>query len=103
MYLLISGHFNLLSIIPIGDDWFYISVLGVICTALAFLLGTEVLKELSPFTVSISINLEPIYSILFALWIFGESEIMSIEFYIGAAIILTTIILNALLKAKESK
>ena len=103
LYLLISGDFNLLSIIPIGDDWFYILVLGIICTALAFLLGTEVLKELSPFTVSISINLEPIYAILLALWIFGESEIMSIEFYIGAAIILTTIILNAFLKAKESK
>ena len=51
-------------------------------------LGTEVLKELSPFTVSISVNLEPIYAIL-SLMIFGESEIMSMEFYIGAAIILT--------------
>ena len=103
LYLLISGEFNIHSIIPYSYDWFYILVLGVICTALAFLLGTEVLKELSPFTVSISVNLEPIYAILLALWIFGESEIMSIEFYIGAAIILTTIILNAFFKAKESK
>ena len=103
LYLLISGEFNIHSIIPYSYDWFYILVLGVICTALAFLLGTEVLKELSPFTVSISVNLEPIYAILLALWIFGESEIMSIEFYIGAAIILTTIILNAFFKAKESE
>ena len=103
LYLLLSGEFNIHSIIPNSYDWFYILVLGVICTALAFLLGTEVLKELSPFTVSISINLEPIYAILLALWIFGESEIMSIEFYIGAAIILTTIILNAFFKAKESE
>lgn len=102
-YLFISGDFILQSIIPVGYDWFYIFVLGIICTALAFLLGTEVLKELSPFTVSISINLEPIYAILLALWIFGENEIMSIEFYLGAAIILTTIILNAFLKAKESE
>jgi len=102
-YLLISGDFILQSIIPVGYDWFYIFTLGVFCTALAFLLGTEVLKELSPFTVSISINLEPIYAILLALWIFGENEIMSIEFYLGAAIILTTIIVNAFLKAKESK
>ena len=102
-YLFISGDFILQSIIPVGYDWFYIFVLGIICTALAFLLGTEVLKELSPFTVSISINLEPIYAILLALWIFGENEIMSIEFYLGAAIILTTIILNAFLKAKENE
>ena len=103
LYLLISGEFNIHSIIPYSYDWFYILVLGVICTALAFLLGTEVLKELSPFTVSISVNLEPIYAILLALWIFGESEIMSKEFYIGAAIILITIILNAFFKAKESE
>ena len=103
LYLFLSSEFNIHSIIPNSYDWFYILVLGVICTALAFLLGTEVLKELSPFTVSISINLEPIYAILLALWIFGESEIMSIEFYIGATIILTTIILNAFFKAKESE
>ena len=74
----------------------------IICTAIAFLLGTEVLKELSPFTVSISINLEPIYAIILALCFFGDSEIMSIEFYIGAAIILATIVGNAYLKANES-
>jgi len=103
LYLLMSGEFNIHNIIPYSYDLFYILVLGVICTALAFLLGTEVLKELSPFTVSVSVNLEPIYAILLALWIFGESEIMSIEFYIGALIILTTIILNAFFKAKESE
>ena len=80
----------------------YILILGIICTAIAFLLGTEVLKELSPFTVSISINLEPIYAIILALCFFGDSEIMSIEFYIGAAIILATIVGNAYLKANES-
>ena len=103
LYLLMIGEFNVNSIIPYSYDLFYVLVLGIICTALAFLLGTEVLKELSPFTVSVSINLEPIYAILLALWFFGESEIMSIEFYIGAAIILTTIILNAFFKAKESE
>ena len=103
LYLLMIGEFNVDSIIPYSYDLFYVLVLGIICTALAFLLGTEVLKELSPFTVSVSINLEPIYAILLALWFFGESEIMSIEFYIGAAIILTTIILNAFFKAKESE
>lgn len=103
LYLLMIGEFNVNNIIPYSYDLFYVLVLGIICTALAFLLGTEVLKELSPFTVSVSINLEPIYAILLALWFFGESEIMSIEFYIGAAIILTTIILNAFFKAKESE
>ena len=102
-YFILIGDFDLEKLIPHGIDWLYILVLGVICTAIAFLLGTEVLKELSPFTVSISVNLEPIYAIVLALLIFGESEIMSLEFYIGASIILGTIIINAFLKSKESQ
>ena len=102
IYFIVSGSFEIQNIIPQGIDWAYILILGIICTAIAFLLGIEVMKELSPFTVSISINLEPIYAILLALWFFGDSEIMSKEFYFGAAIILATIIGNAYLKAKES-
>jgi len=101
LYFVLKGDFNVLQIIPTGIDWVYILVLGIICTAIAFMYGTLVLKELSPFTVSISVNLEPIYAILLALLIFGESEIMSIEFYIGALIILATIVLNAYFKSKE--
>ncbi len=101
LYFVLKGDFNVLQIIPTGIDWVYILVLGIICTAIAFMYGTLVLKELSPFTVSISVNLEPIYAILLALLIFGESEIMSIEFYIGAIIILATIVLNAYFKSKE--
>ena len=102
IYCIVRGSFDIQNIIPQGTDLVYILILGIICTAIAFLLGTEVLKELSPFTVSISINLEPIYAILLALWFFGDSEIMSTEFYVGALIILATIIGNAYLKAKES-
>ena len=102
IYCIVSGSFEIQNIIPQGIDWLYILILGIICTAIAFLLGTEVLKELSPFTVSISINLEPIYAIILALWFFGDSEIMSIEFYFGAAIILATIVGNAYLKDNES-
>tara|TARA_B110000977_G_scaffold137738_1_gene174961 strand:+ start:213 stop:1091 length:879 start_codon:yes stop_codon:yes gene_type:complete len=102
LYFSFKDDFDLHQIIPHGIDWLYILVLGVICTAIAFLLGTAVLKELSAFTVSISVNLEPIYGILLALWIFGESEEMSMEFYFGAGIILSTILANAYFKSKET-
>ena len=101
LYFIFSGN-EIQQIIPIGIDWLYMLILGVVCTAFAFLLGIEVMKELSPFTVSISVNLEPIYAILLALYVFGESEIMSLEFYIGASIILATIGGNAYLKSKET-
>jgi len=102
LYFSLKEDFDLHQIIPQGIDWLYILVLGVICTAVAFLLGTAVLKELSAFTVSISVNLEPIYGILLALWIFGDSEEMSVGFYCGAFIILATILANAYFKSKES-
>lgn len=101
LYFALKGEFQLSQIIPVGIDWIYLTFLGVVCTAIAFMMGIAVLKELSPFTVSISVNMEPIYAIVLALLIFGESEVMSVEFYYGFAIILGTIILNAYLKSRN--
>lgn len=86
---------------PVELDWIYLLVLGLICTSFAFVVSIEVMKVLSPFTVSISINMEPIYAILFALLFFGEEEFMSPLFYLGAAIVLSTIFLNSYLKRKS--
>jgi drug/metabolite transporter (DMT)-like permease len=61
------------------------------------------MKWLSPFTVMLTINLEPIYGILLALVVFGESEFMSGSFYIGALIILTTVIVNGVLKVRQGR
>ena len=49
----------------------------------------------------LTINLEPIYGIVLALLIFNDKEKMSFEFYIGAFIILMTVILNGILKNKK--
>ena len=103
VYFSFQDNFSIYTIIPSGIDWLYILILGVVCTAIAFLLGTEVLKKLSAFTVSITVNLEPIYGILLALWVFGEGEEMSSEFYIGVFIILSTIIANAFFKSRAAK
>ncbi len=84
-------------------DWLYTILLGTICTAFAFLMGVYVMKELSPYTISISVNMEPIYSILLALILFQEDEKMSLGFYFGGLVILLTIFMNAYLKSKERK
>ena len=56
------------------------------------------MKFISPYTVMLTINLEPVYGIILALLIFKEKEKMSPEFYLGAVIILTTVILNGIIK-----
>lgn len=84
-------------------DLLYLLILSSVCTAYAFIASTAVMKFLSPYTVMLTINLEPIYGIILAVLIFKEKEKMSFEFYIGAAIILMTVIINAIIKSRKKQ
>lgn len=89
-----------------GTLWvniFYLLILSILCTAIAFVVSVEVMKNLSPFTVSVSINMEPIYSIVLALLFFGQREFMSTGFYVGALLILGVIFLNAWIKKNQKR
>ena len=79
-------------------DLLWLLVLSSVCTAYAFIASVGVMKHLSPYTVMLTINLEPIYGIVLALIIFNDKEKMSPQFYVGALIILSTVILNGILK-----
>jgi drug/metabolite transporter (DMT)-like permease len=79
-------------------DWVYLLILSSICTAYAFIASVEVMKFISPYTVMLTINLEPIYGIILAILIFKDKEKMSPEFYFGALLILFTVIVNGLIK-----
>ncbi len=85
------------------NDIFWLILLSSVCTAYAFSASVKVMKFLSPYTVMLTINLEPIYGIILALLIFKDSENMNPLFYIGALIILSTVILNGILKNKKEK
>ncbi|WP_293873557.1 DMT family transporter [Flavobacterium sp.] len=84
-------------------DIMYLMILSSICTAYAFIASTSIMKFLSPYTVMLTINLEPIYGIILAVLIFKEKEKMSLEFYIGACIILLTVLLNAVIKSYQKR
>ena len=84
------------------NDWIYIGILASVCTAYAFIASVHIMKYISPFTVVLTYNLEPVYGIILALLIFCESELMSANFYYGAIIILATVILDALIKSKPN-
>lgn len=84
-----------------SNDFMWLIVLSSVCTAYAFSASVKVMKYLSPYTVMLTINLEPIYGIILALLVFNDKEKMSGEFYIGALIILSTVILNGILKNKK--
>ena len=100
IYLLFEGKFNAQFFEVSGKDWILILLLSSICTAYAFTASVNVMKRLSPYTVMLTTNLEPVYGILLAYFIIGEDEKMSMPFYIGSALILATVILNGVIKNK---
>lgn len=98
MYLLYNGSFTKEFFFVSMSDILWLLILGSVCTAYAFLASVKVMKYLTPYTVMLTINLEPIYGIILGILVFSESEKMSPEFYIGASIILITVLLNGVIK-----
>ncbi|MDC7996301.1 DMT family transporter [Altibacter sp. HG106] len=103
LYLLIEGRFTTAFFQLSGTDWGYLLLLASACTAYAFIASVHVMRWLSPYTVMLTINLEPVYGILLALLILGSDEYMSPQFYYGAGLILITVIANGILKVWKRK
>lgn len=102
VFMLFSGDFNENMVLN-QSDLIYLLILGVLCTAVAYVLGVAVMKELSAFTVALTTNLEPVYGILLAMLIFGQKETMSLGFYGGAVIVLGAVFFYPYLKTKIEK
>jgi drug/metabolite transporter (DMT)-like permease len=74
--------------IPASQDLLWLLILAIICTAYPFAAIVKLMKSLSAYTVTLAINFEPIYAIILAFFIFGDSEKMSTPFYIGVAVVM---------------
>ncbi len=88
--------------VPVSD-WLWLGLLASVATAFAFLMSIEVMRKLSPFTTAVAINMEPVYAIVFASWIFGAEEQMGPWFYAGALIIVGAVFVDAGLKRSALK
>lgn len=78
-----------------NDQIGYHLLLGIVCTTIAFIAGIAVMKQLSPFTVMLAVNLEPVYTIIIALLLWPESEKLHMGSYIGFGLIIACLLLNA--------
>ncbi|HVB03876.1 MAG TPA: DMT family transporter [Chitinophagaceae bacterium] len=81
-------------LIPDGRDLIYLLLLSWFCTVLAFTLSINALKEVSPFTLNLSLTLEPVYGILLAFVLFRENRELNSWFYAGMGLILLSVILQ---------
>ena len=91
-------------LIPNFEDLMWLLVLAWLCSVLAFLCSVNALKKLTAFTVNLSFNLEPVYGIILAFVLFGESSEFNWSFFAGLVLIAASLIIHIIiLLIKERK
>ena len=90
-------------LVPSTGDGIWLIILAVLCTNIAFSLEIESLKKMSAFTSSIILNLEPVYGIFVAIFLFKENEMLNQWFYIGASIVIISVFAHAYFTRKMTK
>ena len=81
-------------ILPAGDDWIWLLLLGSVLTVVPFLFQLQALRKLSAFTVNLTYNLEPVYSIALAALLFHETREVGWSFWLGLTLIVLSVILQ---------
>lgn len=82
-----------LQLVPTQMDIVYLLILSLVCTVYAYSIATKLLHRLTPFAINLTINMEPVYGIIMALFVFGAEEKMGTNFYYGTTIILISVLL----------
>lgn len=87
--------------LPTLSDWMWLIILAGVCTVFAFNLSLQALQKISAFTVNLSFNFEPVYSIIMAFIIFKENQFLGYGFYLGFALILLAVSLQMMRVMKD--
>lgn len=77
--------------LPDLHDWMLLALLAYACTLLPFALSLVALRQLSAYSAQLAINLEPVYAIVLAIPLLGEQRELSLQFYLGVAIVLLAV------------
>ena len=83
-------------VIPAGSNLWWMLCHALFCTIGMYLLQIQALKQLSAFTVNLTYNLEPCYTILLAFLFFGEVRELNLSFYAGIALVILSVVLQTL-------
>ncbi len=88
-------------VFPEGANLWWLLSLSLFCTVGLYLLQIMCMRRLSAFTVNLTYNLEPCYSILIAFVAFGESRELNFSFYVGIALVILSVVLQTLRQWKN--
>lgn len=86
--------------LPSWRDGFYLLILALVCTTLAFVLNLRALRHISAFAANLTINLEPVYGILLAIVILNENKELTSTFYLGVFIIMLSVLSYPLIRRR---
>ena len=100
LYYVFSGHISQIGEISYRD-LALLTLLASVFTAYPMFESVNLMKYISPFTLILTVNLEPIYGIILAFFIFGESEKMSAVFYGASLVMILAIVVNGIIKARK--
>lgn len=90
------------NIVPSTNDIWALLLLGSVFTLIPFLLQIHALSRLSPFTVNVTYNLEPVYSIFLAALMFGEAAEVGWSFWAGLLLVIVSVVLQTRFEKKNS-
>jgi len=94
LYLLVFPSGQPVMVIPDGSNLWWMLCHALLCTVAMYILQIQALKRLSAFTVNLTYNLEPCYTIALAFLIFGEGREINFSFYLGLTLILLSVLLQ---------
>jgi len=89
-----------LQLLPSWPDWIYIAIMAWVCSVYAYSAAINLTKKLSVFSIQLALNLEPLYGITLALIVFGDKELMGLNFYMGTIIIISAVAIYPFLKKR---
>lgn len=89
------------ALLPAGVDWIYIPVFASVFTIGPFLTQLQALRTISAFTVNLSYNLEPLYSIVLAMMLFDEGQELNASFWVGVFLIILSVVLQTIVSRKR--
>jgi drug/metabolite transporter (DMT)-like permease len=92
-----------MAVMPVPSDWVWIVILALVCTVYAYAASVKLMRKFTAFAINLTVNLEPVYGILLAYLVFGESERMTTGFYAGTLVILLAVLAYPVLSRHFNK
>ena len=103
LFVGLTGEFNSDFFALDQPSWIGILILSLVCTVFPFITSVNLAKYISPYTIVLTVNLETVYGIVWAILFYNENEEVEPSFYIGVLIILMAIFFNSYLKGLSEK